>query len=95
MTYTSEEIKEKILDILKKAGVTHSALFGSTSQGKATEASDVDLLVEFEKGKSLLDLAQLKADLEEALQKKVDVVTYQSLSPLMREQILKEQVPIL
>lgn len=95
MTYTPEEIKGKILGTLKEAGVTRSSLFGSVSQGKSTDASDVDLLVEFEKGKSLLDLAQLKSDLESVLQKKVDVVTYQSLSPLLRDQILKEQVSIL
>lgn len=60
-----------------------------------TEQSDVDLLVEFEGRKSLLDIAGLKIELEDALGRKVDVVTYRSLHPLLRERILGEQVPIL
>lgn len=60
-----------------------------------TDQSDVDLLVEFEGRKSLLDLSGLKIELEDALGRKVDVVTYRSLHPLLRERILAEQVPIL
>jgi uncharacterized protein len=60
-----------------------------------TDQSDVDLLVEFEGRKSLLDLSGFKIELEDALCRKVDVVTYRSLHPLLRERILAEQVPIL
>jgi len=84
-------IKESISSVLKKYGVKRAALFGSIARGEATEESDIDLLVEFEEGKSLLDLAGLKLELEDLLRKKVDVLTYASLHPLLKERILSEQ----
>ena len=54
-----------------------------------------DILIEFEATKSLLDLARLKMNLEAALKCKVDVLTYNSLHPLLKEQILAEEVEIL
>lgn len=90
-----DQIKDKVLPILKEAGVTRSSLFGSYVRGENTEDSDIDILVELPKGKSLFDLADLREKLEEALGKETDVVTYNSLHPLLRERILKEQVRIL
>ncbi|MEM2882792.1 MAG: nucleotidyltransferase family protein, partial [Candidatus Bathyarchaeia archaeon] len=63
--------------------------------GEGREDGDIDILVEFEGGKSLLDLVGLKMDLEEALGRKVDVLTYNSLHPLLRDRILEEQRAIL
>ena len=60
-----------------------------------TNESDVDLLVEFESRQSLLDLAHLKNELEDAVERRVDLLTYKSLHPLLKERILAEQVPIL
>ena len=77
-------------------GVARAALFGSCARGDAREDSDVDLLVEFRsEGKSLVDLVALKQDLEDQLRRRVDVVTYRSLHRLLRETVLKEQVPVL
>ena len=59
------------------------------------EDSDIDILVEFEGEKSLLDLSGLKIELEEVLGRKVDVLTYNSLHPLLKERILEEQKAIL
>ena len=56
---------------------------------------DLDLLVDFAPGKSLLDLVDLKLSLEEALKRKVDVVTYDSLDPDLRDDVLNEEVAIL
>ena len=79
-----------------KAGVKRAALFGSFARGDATEESDIDLLIEFKgKKKSLLDLAALKIQLEESLGRNVDLITYNSLHPLLRNRILSEQVIIL
>ncbi len=88
-------IKEALRKVLKTYDVRKAALFGSFVTGEATEESDIDLLVEFEGRKSLLDLAGLKLDLEELLKRKVDVITYKSLNPLLREKILGEQEAIL
>ena len=90
-----EQIRGMIIEVLRKHGVRKAALFGSIVRGEATEESDIDLLIEFEGRKSLLDLAGLKLELQESLRRKVDVLTYKSLHPLLKERILSEQEVIL
>jgi predicted nucleotidyltransferase len=90
-----QPVREMIIGILRRNDVRKAAFFGSIVRGEMTDQSDVDLLIEFEGRKSLLDLSGLKIELEDALGRKVDVVTYRSLHPLLRERILAEQVPIL
>jgi predicted nucleotidyltransferase len=89
------EIREKILNALKQNDVKRAALFGSVVRGELTDESDIDILVEFKGRKSLLDLVGLKLELEEMLKRKVDVLTYNSLHPLLRDRILHEQEVIL
>jgi len=90
-----EEVRSRILPILKRYGIRRASVFGSFARGEEREDSDIDILVEFEEGKSLLDLVGLKMDLEEALGRKVDVLTYKSLHPLLEDRILQEQTIIL
>lgn len=90
-----EEKKTKIIEILKKYGVKRASLFGSAVRGEERRGSDIDILVEFEEGRSLLDLSGLKIELEELLERKVDVLTYKSLHPLLKNKILAEQEAIL
>ena len=90
-----EEIKDTLIKVLKKYGVKRAALFGSIVRGKATKDSDIDLLIEFEGRKSLLDLVGLKLELQEMLGREVDIITYKSIHPLLRERILNEQEVIL
>jgi predicted nucleotidyltransferase len=90
-----EEIKDKIVPVLKRHDVVRAALFGSFVRGEAKKGSDIDILVEFKGEKSLLDLVALKLELEELLGREVDVLTYNSIHPFIRETILKEQVAIL
>ena len=90
-----EKYKKRILEILKEHDVKKASLFGSIVREEMTDGSDIDILIEFEGTKSLLDLARLKIKLEEALKCKVDVITYNSLHPLLKEQILAEEVEIL
>lgn len=86
-----DEKIDLIISILKKNEVKKAALFGSTARGEETAGSDIDLLIEFQGEKSLLDLVGLQMELQEQLRKKVDLVTYQSLHPLLRDRILAEQ----
>lgn len=86
-----EEVKKFIIPILENHGVIKSALFGSFARGDKTEKSDVDLIVELEEGKTLLDFIGLKLDLEETIQTKVDLLTYNSIHPLLKDYILSEQ----
>ncbi len=95
MNVVLEEKKEALIRILKEFNVRRAAVFGSAARGDFTAKSDIDLLVEFEGRKSLLDLSGLKLALEELLGRKVDVLTYNSLHPLIKENILKEQEIIL
>jgi len=81
--------------VLERYDVKRAAVFGSLVRGEQKEGSDIDILVEFEGEKSLLDLAGLKIELEEALHRKVDVLTYNSLHPLLKDRILQEQKVIL
>ncbi len=90
-----EEISKKIIPILKQAGVIRSSVFGSVARGEGNADSDVDILVELPKDSDLFDLIDLEQKLEEALGKKVDVVTYRSVHHLLRDIIFKEQVKIL
>ena len=89
-----QTIKKQILPILKEAGVLRSSLFGSVVRGEVDEKSDIDILVELPKGKSLFDLADLQERLQSALGKKVDIGTYRSIKPFLRDRILGEQVQI-
>jgi predicted nucleotidyltransferase len=90
-----ERLREKIAPILRRLGVRRASVFGSLARGEGDEESDVDLLVELEPGRSLLDLAELKVELEEVLGRRVDVITYDSLHPLLRDRVLREQRRIL
>jgi len=91
----TEEIRKKILPVLRRYDVVRAAIFGSFARGENKEGSDIYLLVEFNGDKNLLDLAGLKVALEELLKMKVDVLTYNSLHPLLKERILNEQEVIL
>lgn len=93
--YNIEEIKPLLLEILKKHDVKRASLFGSIVRGEINEDSDLDLIIEFSGTKSLLDLARLKLDIEEKFKFPVDILTYNSIHPLLREKILSEQVSIL
>lgn len=94
MEQSVEDIKRKILPILQKFGVVKASLFGSLVRGEANATSDLDLLVEFSGRKSLFDLVNLKHALEDLLQCKVDVLTYNSIHPLIKDSILSEEVVI-
>lgn len=88
---TTQNIKSRILPILKKNGVIRAAIFGSFARGEAKKGSDIDFLVKLGNDKTLLDLVGLKLELEEKIGGKVDVVTYNSLHPLLKNTILSEQ----
>lgn len=90
-----DQIKKKAAPILKQKGATRAALFGSVVRGETTEDSDIDILVDLPRGKSLFDLAVLQMKLTEALGREVDVITYNSINPLLKDYILKDQLQII
>jgi hypothetical protein len=88
------EKREEILRIAAKHGARNVRVFGSVVRDEAGVESDIDFLVEMEKGRSLFDLGGLLADLQELLGRKVDVVTEDGIYWLLRRRILKEAVPL-
>jgi len=83
------EKKAEILRLAEVHGGHNIRVFGSVVRGDNGENSDVDFLVEFEKGRTLLDLIGLKLDLQDLLGTTVDVVTPNSLR-YVRERVLAE-----
>ena len=75
--------------------MTRAGIFGSAARGQLRRRSDVDILVELSQPISLFDFVGLKLELEEALGRKVDLVEYGAIKPLIRERILGEEVSIL
>ena len=85
-----EKNREEILRIAARYGARNVRVFGSVAQGEDGFNSDVDLLVEMEDDRSLLDLVGLEQELEELLQRKVDVLTDASIHSAMRQRITAE-----
>lgn len=94
-TTSIKDVRDKILPLLRTHGVVRAGVFGSVARGEEHEESDLDLVVEFEDGRTLLDLVGLTQDLEELLGRGADVATYDSLHPRFRSRVLEQQVPIL
>ena len=86
--------RETILAIARRHGVTSVRVFGSFARNEARDDSDLDLLVEAGPKTSAFFPGGLLIDLEEALQRKVEVVEEQGLHHLLRGQVLEEAVPL-
>jgi predicted nucleotidyltransferase len=84
--------RKEILDIANTFGAKNIRVFGSMARGEENPESDIDIIVEMEEGSSLLDIIAIKQDIEELLGRKVDVVTEASLSPYIRDAVLREAV---
>lgn len=85
-----------MLSILRAYGVRHASLFGSYVRGEQKEESDIDLVVDLPHGRSLFDVSVLGLALEDALGRRVDIITsLERLHPLMRERVLREQEVLL
>jgi len=80
----------EFMDFCRQNDVKVIGIFGSAARGEATDQSDIDLLVEFSKRKSLLDLVALERKISAIFGKKVDLLTEAALSPYLRERIKKD-----
>jgi len=90
-----QQIQKSIIPILKRYGVSKAALFGSVVKNQVCADSDIDILVQIDKDISLLDFVGLKIELEEKLNRNVDLGEYDTIKPILRERILKESEMIL
>jgi predicted nucleotidyltransferase len=85
-----KKIIEKVIIILKKHDAREIAIFGSYAKEKIRPESDLDILVEFSRRKSLLDLVSIEIELEEMLNMKIDLLTKKSISPYLIDRIERE-----
>jgi len=86
--------REEILRTAARHGARNVRVFGSVARGEADAESDVDVLVDMEPGRSLLDMGGLLMDLQDLLGCRVDVVSERGLRERIRERVLQEAVPI-
>jgi predicted nucleotidyltransferase len=90
-----QNIKQKILPILKEYGITKAGMFGSYASGKTHKKSDVDLLVEIKQKIGLVEFIRLKLALEKKIGRRVDIVEYKAIKPILRKRILEQEVSLL
>ena len=91
------ELRNRKEDILRLAliyGVKNIRIFGSVARGEQNNDSDIDVLVEMDKNKSLLDRLGFKYELEKLLQNKVDVISVRAIKDRIKENVLKEAIPL-
>lgn len=93
MMHTTDQIKEKAIPLLQKANIKKASLFGSYARGDFDENSDVDILIEPPDNMGL-EFIELKLDLEDVLQKKVDLVSFRGINKYLKNHILAHQIPL-
>jgi predicted nucleotidyltransferase len=86
--------RHEILDVAKTFGARNVRVFGSVARGKDTAASDIDLLVDLDPDRTLMDLGGLLMELQTLLGRPVDVATEAMLRPHVREQALRDAIPL-
>jgi len=89
-----EQHRMEILAIAERHGIRDVRVFGSMARGDADDAGDVDLLVSLSPQRTGLSLGALLMEVQELLQRRVEVVTEKSLHPALRERILTEAQPL-
>ena len=89
-----ERKKEDMVRLADEHGAKNVRVFGSVARGQDKDASDLDVLVELDPGRSILDQVALQQDLSELIGVKVDVVVDGGISPYLEKRILAEAVPL-
>jgi predicted nucleotidyltransferase len=84
--------REQILALAGRHGARNVRVFGSVARGDAVAGSDLDLLVDFDPGRSLMDHGELVMDLEAVLDCRVDVVSARGLRDRFRARVLADAV---
>ena len=86
--------REEILGIAERHGAKNVRVFGSRARGEARPNSDFDILVTVGEHTSLLDIIAIKQDLEDLLRSTVHVVTEDAISPYIRDEVLRQAIPL-
>ena len=89
-----DKVKNRIIKILKKNNIKKAGIFGSFARGNQRKNSDIDIVVEPPKGIGL-GFVGIQFELEDKLKRKIDLITYNSIHPLLKERILNEEIRII
>jgi len=84
------QYRREILDAAARYGIRNVRVFGSIARGDDHENSDVDILVDVEPGRTLLDVIAFEQDVQQLLGRNVEVLTDGGLSPYLQQRILAE-----
>jgi hypothetical protein len=89
-----DEIRPQIIRILKKNGIKRAGIFGSFARGEQKKNSDIDILIQPRKNIGF-GFAGIEIELEKKLKRKVDLVSYNGISPYLKDKILRQEVRII
>ncbi len=89
-----DKIKKDIVRVLKKYGIKRAGIFGSYVRGEQKKNSDIDILIQPSRGMGF-EFVGVKFELEDKLGRKIDLITYKGIHPLIKNQVLNEEVRIL
>ena len=86
--------RDEVIDVVSRHGARNVRVFGSRCRGAGGPESDLDILIDLDTDRSLLDIVAIKQDLEDLLGLKVDVLTEAALSPYILKHVLREAVSL-
>jgi len=89
-----EALKRKVEPILRKYNVKQATIVGSVARGDDLPTSDLDIVIQLNETISLLEFAKIKIELEEKLQRKVDLIERSAIKPRLKQSILKNEIRI-
>lgn len=87
---TLEEVKEKILPVLRESGLDYAGVFGSVARGEAGPDSDVDILVKFTGPPTFASYLRLEENLRNRLGRDIDLVTEGAVNKFLRPYIERD-----
>lgn len=82
--------KEELGNYCRENQIKLFGLFGSFARGEARADSDIDIIIDFNETKSLMKIGRIQYDLEESLGRPVDLVSFRSIKPALKNNILKD-----
>ncbi|WP_026701683.1 nucleotidyltransferase family protein [Salibacterium aidingense] len=89
-----QEKRDLVLKTAREHGIKNVRVFGSVARSEDNSASDLDLLVDFEEGRTLFDLIRFKQDMEQLFNRKVDVVTENAVHWRIKDNVINGAVPL-
>ncbi len=92
---TLERLKKGIIEVLKRHKIKKASIFGSYARGEQKKGSDIDVIIEPTQKMGLFEFTRINFEIEDKLGKKVDLLTYNSIYPLIKKYVKKDEMKIL